>query len=245
MKTITANFAKKASEYNYYTLENIPVNVLADEWFAKSYDFKKELFAKNSIPEGLESIPDIEVYAFAKVNEQFKNNFKDEAKEHELYYIDHFYTLIYSEKLNLLCQLMNRNGKYYLFPLYDVVNKLHHKTSYEQRKPFLSQIKEPNMIGVFTAKKINDWLNYCIDYVAKCEECLNSVTNKSSENQKIIDETIKSLGGCNVHKYNNSTEIQTPLFRITFELLDNGAYLRKKIEYTGTIGDIIKIINLD
>ena len=242
MKTISSNFLKKASELNYYTLETIPQNVLNDDWFAKSYEFKTEQFNKIIIPNELKNIDDIEVFVFAKISEQFENNFKDETiKKHELYYIDNFYILVYSKKLDLICQLMNRNGKYCFHPLYEVLNKLQYKTSYEQRKPFLNQLKEPNQIGVFTPKKVNDWLLYCIDYIAKSKECLNSINSKLIENQKIIDDTIKSLKGCEVRKYHSSTVIKTPLFTISFELLNNGSYLSQKIKYTGTINDIIKL----
>lgn len=231
-----------AAQYNYFTFDNMPENVLSDPWFKEKQDFKKEQFNKVVIPEGLQNLEGVEVCIFGSVKEQFLNNFKQpEVKEHELFYIDNFYICVYVEKYDSFMQLMQNRGKYHFFPVYEVINKLQRNTSYEQRKPFLSKVIQPNEIGVFTAKKVNDYATYCNEYIKAVNECNAAVNNKKAENEAKIKATIEALDGCKVSKYHNTTNIETKLFRINFELLDNGSYLSQKIEYKGGLKEIIDL----
>lgn len=238
----TTKIYEIAKQFNYFTFENMPENVLNDKWFKDRVDFKKEQFNRISIPDGLLKLEDIEVCIFAKVREQFLNNFKNsEIKEHELFYIDNFYVCVYVEKYDCFMQLMQTGDKFHFFPVYELINKLQMATSDEQRKPFLDNVKQPNEIGVFTAKKINDYAIYCNNYISALTECNKAVKNKKAENEAKIKTTIDALTGCKVSNYNNTTKIQTKLFKIRFELLENGAYLSQTIDYIGGLNDIINL----
>jgi len=140
-----------------------------------------------------------------------------------------------------LLQLMYRNGKYSLFPVYPIVNNLQRNTSYDQRKPFLSVIKEPCNIGVFSTKKVLDWVKYCNEYVLGCEACNIACNDKKEANLAKIEATIKGCKCERVERYNNWTIITTKLFRIEFQLLENGTYLSQKVEFRGTLGDVMEL----
>lgn len=227
-----------AAKYNYFMINEIPENVLADKYFAEHFQYQKDRFSNVNIPEGLLKCENIIFGVFGEVRQQFKSI----TKEHELFHIDNFRILIYSEKANCLLQLLKNNkDKYYLHPIYEVLNKLQHKTSYEQRKPFVNEIIEPNYIGVFTEKKINDWIEYCNQYINALQLCEDKIHSKKSTNELTIQSTIDSLPYAKVSKYHNTTDIETKLFRIRFELLDNGAFLNKKIEFKGSLNDIISL----
>lgn len=232
----TEKMLKLAESYNYFTFDNIPQKVLSDKWFSERIDWKREQFDKMQIPEGLAKIQGIKVCIFAKISEQFTNV----EKEHELYYIDNFYICIYSEKSNSLLQLMCNKDKYYLHPIYDIVNRLQMNTEYRQCEPFIKAIPEPNLIGVFTEKKVNDWIIYCNEYVAALVACSDFVNDKKATNEAKVQATIEALKGCKVKKYNNTTYIETGLFNIVFELLDSGTYLSQKITYNGGLDGIIR-----
>jgi len=228
-----------AAQYNYFTIDSIPKNILSDPYFAENFKYKEDMYAKVQIPEGLKNIKGIQVEVFAKVREQFVN-FTDPQK-HELYYIDNFYVCIYSEKSNCLLQLMNSNGKYYLYPVYEIVNKLQHNTTYQQRKPFTDELHEPNKIGVFTDNKVAAWITYCNDYVVAITAAKNFVNDGKLVNETKISDTILSLPDAKVQKFNEYIIIETKLFRIEFRLLDNGTYLSQKIQYKGGLNDIINL----
>jgi len=242
---MTKNFIATAANYNYFTLDAIPQNVLSDKWFIDDLQFKESQAQKIQIPETLLNCKNIEVGIFAKVRQQFKNNFKDEIKEHDLFYIDNFYILVFDSKTNFICQLMTvecgPKKQFSLYPLHEVMNLLQKNSSYEQTKTFLEPIKKPNYIGVFTEKKVQSWLTYCAELIQATEDCKLSIENKGNENKLKIENTIKALPGCKVERYNNYTILTTKLFSIDFELQNNGAYLRQKIEFRGNLKDIINL----
>jgi len=233
MKTIK----EIAKLYNYYQIDEIPENILADTYFSSRYQGYRREAESIVIPGGLMSVPGISVGIFAEIGEQ-KTNVKE---EHELFYIENFYICVLADNSENLLQLMYRDKKYSLLPVYPVINKLQRNTSYEQRKPFLSVIKEPCNIGVFSTKKVLDWVQYCDEYVSACEVCNSACNDKKEANLAKIEATVKGCNGCKVERWQNRTTIITNLFRIEFELQDNGTYLSQKVEFKGTLGDIMEL----
>jgi hypothetical protein len=235
---MTNNFLNIAKESNLYTLQNLPNEVLTDPYFIQNLEFYKERFEKIKIPETLNNIQGIEVGVFAEVRQQFKNH----SEDHELYYIENYYTLIFIDEN--VYQLQYYKDKYSLYPIYRVVNLLSKDISNQQKYEFTRQVIEPNRIGVFTLKKLQDWAKYCKDYVQAIKDANEQVNSKSIANQKIIDDFIHELGNnCEVKKWRNTTIVETIFFQIEFELLDKGAYLSKKITYIKGIQGIIEIEN--
>lgn len=232
MKTIN----EIAADYGYFTLDSIPENVKNDDYFSQQIEWKTKQFYKQEIPSGLESLKNVRVGVFAEIREQFKNF----TKEHELFYIDHFSVLVFSEKISVPLMLRCDKKKFYLHPLYSEVCKAQGNTSYDQRRERMSLLKEPNKIGVFTENKIEAWVDYCIEYLAACNDARLSVENKKAENLAYIESVIAAVDCKAVERYHDITFVKTNYFSIEFELQDNGNYLRKKITFTGNIDTIIE-----
>lgn len=230
---------EKAAKFGYYQFENLPEHVKNDPYF-KENCLNPEKWGKWLAPDFFNTSK-YEVGMFAKVRTQYKN-FSDDI---ELYYIDYFAILLLDDSLDFPIIMKNdwRTKKYTFYPVYELINKFSSKISYEQQKPFLAEIKEPKKIGVFSDKKIADWIEYCREYVLALEKCNDTISSKKTENQKYIDSVINSMPGAKIEKHNNYTIIKNRIFRIEFALLKNGAYLHKKIEFTGTIEDIVKLHN--
>lgn len=228
---------EKAARFDYYQFDNLPEHVKTDPYFKEKHS-NPEKWEKWVAPDFFNT-SNYEVGMFAKVRTQYKNF----SNEIELYYIDNFNILLFDDSLDFPLIMKNdwRTKKYHFYPVYELINKLTLKVSYEQQKPFLAEIKEPNKIGVFSDKKIADWVEYCREYVFALEKCNDTITNKKIENQKYIDSVVDSMQGAKIEKHTNYTTIENKLFRIEFALLENGGYLQKKIEFTGSIDDIIKL----
>jgi hypothetical protein len=106
-------------------------------------------------------------------------------------------------------------------------------------------LKSPNEIGVFTLNKIKQWFEYCNQYVILLQDKKKEIEGKLNDNQTIIDNFIASIKTeKKISTYQNRTYIDTKYFNVIFELLDNGSYLSKKIEYKGSLNDTLTIINL-
>ena len=230
---------EKAAKIGYYQFENLPEHVKNNPYFKENY-LNPEKWEKWVAPDFFNTSK-YEIGMFAKVRTQYKN-FSDEI---ELYYIDYFVILLFDDSLDFPLIMKNdwRTKKYHFHPVYELINKLTLKISYEQQKPFLAEIKKPNKIGVFSDKKLADWVEYCREYVFALEKCNDTITGKKTENQKYIDSVVNSMLGAKIDTHKNYTTIENKLFRIEFALLENGAYLQKKIEFKGAIEDIIKLHN--
>jgi|688.fasta_scaffold309549_5 hypothetical protein len=234
-------FIEIAKESNLYTLQNLPQEALKDTYFMGNLEWYKERYNKVKIPEGIKNIQDIEVGVFAEVKPQYKNN----SNEIELYYIENFYTLVFINDNVYI--LVFRKDKYSLFPIYRIVNLLSKDINSSQKYEFTKKIVEPNRIGVFTIKKLQDWAKYCEDYTQAIKDANFAVNSKLNENQKKIDNFISSLNGkCEVKQFRNYTIVNTKYFEVEFELLDNGAYLNEKIYYKGGLnGGLSGIIEIE
>jgi hypothetical protein len=229
-------FLNIAKESNLYTLQNLPQEALNNNYFMEHLDWYKKRCNKVEIPEGIKNIQGVEVGVFAEVKTQYKHN----SNEIELYYIDHFYTLVFINEN--VYQLVCYKDKYTLFPIYRIVNLLSKDINSSQKYEFTKKIVEPKNIGVFTIKKLQDWAKYCEDYIQAIKDANFAVNSKLNENQKEIDSFISSLNGkCEVKQFKNYTIVKTKYFEVGFELLDNGAYLKKEIFYIGGLNGIIEI----
>lgn len=224
---------KAGAEINYFTPDNLPAEALENQYFKERLNGYLQRYADIKIPEALLPFGAVAL---------FKLDRDTTGAGETLFYVDYpgVHICLLSPAGNM-CQLISRNGKYEFFPVYPVVNRLHRTTSYVFRKPFLEKVKEPNKIGVFTPRKVADWLSYCDQYISACKEAENSLLSNKAKNEQKIRTIIDALPGCKVRSYQNSTYIETKIFCIDFELCDNGNYLGQKIQFRGTLEDIIKL----
>ena len=233
MKTKT--IYQLAAKYGYYTFDSIPEHIKNDDFFKSSKEWNDPKFYEKPIPEGLMSLKNVQCGAFVKIKEEFN---RDGA--HSLYFVDYpNRILVFSDKTEIPLMLRENKGKYYLFPIYEELHKIQLNTNYEQRKEFLQEVKEPNHIGVFTAKKVEAWVDYCINYIDACKKASAFVESKRAENLAYIEHVINSVECKDVRRYHDYTIIETNYFTIEFELQDNGSYLRKKVVFKGGIETII------
>jgi hypothetical protein len=239
MNTQSKTLKQLATQFSMYQLDNIPAHVLNDSWFADRLDWYKERFEKKVNP--LINIQGIESGVFLEVKQQ-KKNYSD---EHDLYFVDQEYILVKLDNSDTILLLMCNRNKYHFYPLYSVVNLLTWKMTSIQINEATKVLKSPNEIGVFTLNKIKQWFEYCNQYVILLQDKKKEIEGKLNDNQTIIDNFIASIKTeKKISTYQNRTYIDTKYFNVIFELLDNGSYLSKKIEYKGSLNDTLTIINL-
>ena len=227
---------EKAAKWGYYQFHNLPADALNDQWF-KDKHMKSDSFIAPELPDYFNKCK-YEIGFFAEVREQ-RNAFTGAI---ELWYIDNKAFLLFDDSLDFPVMLRKdyRTDKYRFCPIYPLVNRLQANSNYRLREKFVKEVKEPNMIGVFTDKKVSDWINYCREYVKALESASNSIEAKKSENIAKIESIIESLPGCKVTRGNGRTRVETKLFEITFELQDSGTYLKQEIKFRGSLSDIVE-----
>ena len=222
-----------ASEFSLYQLNDIP-----EQYKNENFDHRVKSNFKE-IPEQLTKVNDIEIGLFYECKQ-------DTSYDNKIsYYIEHAYILLKHKDNDNLLMLMHNKGKYYLHPYYGIGRK-YQNISHYIRQEAIKELKEPNWIGVFTDKKVNDWINYCNQYLQAMEKALNEVNDKNAEIEKSIQDFIESLPTKNtkVQKYQNKTYIYTNLFDVTFEHHKDQKYLNTQISFKGSLKDVTKIENI-
>lgn len=227
---------EKAAKWGYYQLHNLPAEALNDQWF-KDKHMNSDSFTAPDLPDYFKTCK-YEIGYFAEVRAQ-KNAFTGAV---ELWYIDSKAFLLFSDSLDFPVMLRkdSRTNKYSFYPIYPLVNRLQANSNYRVREKFVKEVKEPNMIGIFTDKKVSDWVNYCREYITALENASNSIEKKKADNLSKIESIIESLPGCKVTRGTGRTWIETKLFEITFELQESGTYLKQEIKFKGNLDDIVK-----
>ncbi len=223
-----------AAKYGYYNLGSLPEHVKNDKYFKDRPEWATEAFYDRPIPEGLKALKTVQVGAFARVREQFNND-----GSHDLYYVDGFETLVLSEKTDMLLALRYYKGKYSLHPINRILITAQEGATYNQIRPYTDGLGEPNRIGVFTDRKINDWIDYCIAYVDACKKAAEALREKKQANLATVEDFIKSTSVKNVQRNGKYTTVETNFFTVDFEMEDGGEYLRTKIRFEGDLETII------
>lgn len=228
-----------AAEYNLYQIEDIP-----ETHKNERFDWKIKINLKE-IPEFLKTMRGIEAGLFYECRVQYKNHFGDtpDPKIVDCYYIEQSYILIKSNNSENILMLNINKGKYYLHLYYGLMRKYNVVSSYIIYDA-AKQIKEPNLIGVFTEKKVQDWIEYCDKFIATNEAVLAEVNEKNKEIEDQINSFINDISGCKVERYKSSTYVKTKLFDVIFEHNKEQKYLRTKIEFKGGLADVVKIANI-
>jgi hypothetical protein len=155
------------------------------------------------------------------------------------------YFLIKANDCDLLCMVrQDRNNKYYLHPYYGLFRKFQNMY-YAEKEKYAKELKEPNQMGVVTAKKLTDWVNYCAQYIAKHEQALAEHTHKNEAIERKINKAIECLPSADVYKSKDMglIEIKTKRFVIEYRWQKDRAYLSTKIDFKGNVSDVILIEN--
>lgn len=236
---ITQKFKDEAKKFNLYLREDVPSIYLKDQILNGSkfnYSYRIERDEKANV------LPDLILSSFEHgLFYECRVQFKNFTNEPELYYIEHSYILFLTPK-GRLAMIKHHKGKYHFSPYYGYFRQWQ-QINYHVRNEAIEKagLKEPNKIGVFSVKKIAEWLNYCDQYIDLMIEYTDSVEHKNKDIEKQIQGYIDSIGG-RVDKWQNTTEISKDNFRITLTHYKESQYLDVKIVYSGNINDVIGII---
>ena len=232
MKTIQAI----AAQYNLYLQSDLPKEY-KEYWDTRMNEYNKGL--KAVIPQFIADNPNFETGLF------FECRIQDEGTEKEHKYIEHNYILVKHRRSDLICVLKSNNkGKYYLYPYYGLVRKFisgvsSHEVGYVNGE--LSRT-EPNYVGVFTEKKLNDWYDHCQLTVDLFKQKYEEVNGKSEESRQIVLDFIEKLGDkCTVKQHKNWWVVETKHFYVDFALDYQCGWLDKKIRFKGDLQSIIDI----
>lgn len=224
-----------AAEHGYYNINSLPEHIKEDAYFKSRPEWTSPSFYDIHIPEGVKKLKNVQYGVFVEVREQRRSD-----GSHELYFAEYApRLLVFSEKMEIPLMLTFRKDKYVLFPLHSVVNKLQRGTNYRERAPFVDALKEPNRIGAFTDKKVEAWVDYCIDYMNACAKAADAVHEKEQANLATIEDFIKRAQCKSVQRHGKYTTVKTNLFTVDFEMEDGGAYLRTKIRFEGNLETLI------
>jgi hypothetical protein len=221
-----------AESFGLYQVKDIP------ERYKNQYFEHKVKIGNAEIPEFITKLENYESGLFYECRQD--TSYTGEI----IYYIDHSYVLVKKNDSDLILMLKSdyRSKKHSFYPYYNLVNK-YNAINYEIRNSATKEIKEPNYIGVFTEKKVNDWFIYFEKYMQALESAFTEVQDKNKEIEDKIKAFISSVPGCNVTTYQNKTFVKTDLFYVTFEHQKDQKYLSTKMEFRGSLGDITKIHN--
>lgn len=225
------NLKSLAATFNLYQLNDIPDT-------HKNYNFEHAInYGKRNIPEFMLSFKGAEVGLFYECKQD--TNYQNTTT----YYVEHSYILVKAVNSDIVLMLKSdRHNKYNFHPYYSLMHK-YQNIAYSIREKGIKELKRPNDIGVFTEKKVNDWLQYCEDYIKALDNVYNEVTGKNNEIQTEIHNFIASIPGCKFSTYQNITDIDTPLFRVRFTHYKDQNYVNKEITFKGGLSAITKIEN--
>jgi hypothetical protein len=233
------NLKNKAAELNLYVSNEIPKEYTQSQILnGSTFDYSDKVNNNYTLPS--EILQKYEHGLFWECRKQYTNT---EPQQVELYYIEHSRLLFLSPKGNLLRLVKDRQNKYSFsldYSHYKEVQKVSYNTRILAQKE--SNLIEPNKIGVFTDKKIIDWLNYCDKEAELNNKIVQESNNKNKDIEAEIQNFINSVP-CKVSKWDNKTDIQTKYFRVLFTHDKSSQYLSKQITFSGLLTDIINIEN--
>lgn len=238
------NLNEVAAKFNLFTFDNIP----------NGWDKSRINVDKKEIPNFLLDCKLIEVGIFWECRTQ------DSGTDIELKYIDINSRILLKSKTNeILLRLQGNNyqnpNKYWFCTDYSFEYK--QITLQETEKSYIvlyhtlrstatKNLSEPNKIGVFTDKKVKQWLEYCENYSIAIDTKVSEIKAQNQNYRDYIETVITNLSTKTVtrSKDGNRIWIKTQLFEINFELDVSQAYLKKELRFNGKIEDIIKLSNL-
>ena len=235
----TPNIHEVAKQFNYFTTENLTGDFLA--YYNERLKDNKYQHEKSLFPDFFNNCSEFETGFF------WECRIQDEGTEKEYKYIEGGKRLLMkkgTDKILMLQEGWRAKNKFYLHPLYNYINKLTAKLSSYERNEAVKKITEPNLIGVFTIAKLNDWVNYCLLLLDTYEALKNKIEGKNNEALKTVNDFINNLNGkCEIKKDSQNLNfwIDTKIFSVRFAIHSDSGYLEQKISFKGNLNDITKI----
>jgi len=217
------------AQHGYYTFADIPAKWVKSERYADRVLDKGNV---STIPKDLVAACGTQ-YEVAEFYECCTQN---KGKKDEYNYIESYTTIFVKRKDSTLVMRLYLHRKMYSFAqarfqTYGVV----HGT-------FRHTLKEPNEIGTFTTRKVDDWYNHLTESFNAALVYTADIESKNKQIEKQIAATVKSLRGCRVRTDGGQrTWIITKLFEITYTHHKDRPYLQTEVQFKGTIQDLIEL----
>lgn len=161
------------------------------------------------------------------------------------YYIQSAYNFLLSDSgtLCLCIKEYGKGGKYYLYPYYGYRSRCNVMDIHRVRDAE-AEVKEPNKIGVYSEKKVKDWMDYCDKVVAVYDRLLKEHSEKL---ERAKDEFASILSQfdkkhiVNLNEKDFSAYIRTQNFRVSLSVNFKQGTMEKEVTFVGDIGDVIRI----
>lgn len=227
MKTDKSKFQQ--GTFNLYTADHLPDT--HREFYEKQQRNLPESTINPTIPEFIRD------EALVLYQSKRDTNYKGEIT----YYLETNPIIVLVSESGIICVLRKdfQSGRYRFFPYHDHYQGAH-KISIGKRSRAI-EFSEPNKIGSWTDKKVNDWIEYCEKYVEIMESLVNKYDTIHSTHAQTIQDFISDLPDCTVRKGAQQTFVDTELFDVAFTNDYGIDYLRTDIKFKGKIDDVLKI----
>jgi len=231
--TGTATLKGICKAHNLYTLSDIP-----EQWKQSRYFERIE----NDIDETPQFLKDLQGYESAKF---YECRVQDEGTKDELYYIEHHRILVKKEGSGVVMRLAydSRAKKYHFHVTWEQLRQFDKMDSYK-RQEAIKGISEPNYIGVFSSKKVDDWAQYCEDYMKAMLTANDELSAKNTAIEQKIQSFIDSVQCDKIQSRDGITWVNTPLFEVKFNHSRASGHLHHTVTFKGELSDIIHLQNL-
>lgn len=136
----------------------------------------------------------------------------------------------------------NKPGMIRFIPLYHELRQYHNITNSLQKEA-IQRVEQPNYMGVFTAKKVADHIEYCRKVMEALRELRNTIDRKNRENSMYVDDYIRKMKkvGAKISEYHDRRIVQTELFEVVFTLDYERGQMTVKSMFRGDEKSVLRI----
>ena len=221
------DFKNLAAKKGYYTLDNLPDEIIKNEWFSERFEGYVKNWNEYKIPASL-------------VKFDYVGKFFEIANDGERCYVEGIVLLAFDG--NNIRSLRGYKGMYRMYLLQQ--DTWPYQRNLDTRD--LPQLDKPNLIGVFTKNKLKDWFTWCNTYANELVKSSINRKNKEYECRDIIAKFIADIKNIDPamksREWQDSFFIETNNFDVTLKLSDNNTHLDSKITYRGGLEDLVKLL---
>lgn len=209
---------------------------------------KHHLYAEQNIPETHRGLylrkPEEPVRTFAGVESDLF--FECRTENDGTPYCESAYVLYLPEGGDTLLTTeraaWNKPDMIRLVPLYHELRE-YHNIANSLRNEAIRSVERPNYMGVFTAKKVAEHIEYCRKVMAALRELRNTVNCKNHENSMYLEDYIRKMKkvGATVSEYHDGYIVRTELFEVIFTLNYESGQMTIKSVFTGGEKSVLRI----
>lgn len=229
-----SNLNEVMKGFGYHNINDIPERLKTEfeNRFSGSTYRDKDLENKKALLIPLKNF-DAGVYVFER------NQYKYNSNEVEYTYLEDWLTVAVMGK-NYPCVMGSVKEKSFFYILNDINRTCSLK--YDTLKTYI-KLSEPNRIGVFTDKKIQEWLNYCDEYQQAREVLRNEAATTLKANYSEV-EKIAELLGTKLQKHETTIYLSNKDWYIKATTNKENGHIYWDIDFRGGVTGLIKLLEL-